>query len=75
MYWNLRNFLHVRTSIVCIWHYQLSTFIPATYIQVLDLWEKVTRFIEDREKLLSDLENFEREASDPTRFFSKGETI
>ncbi|XP_064390453.1 uncharacterized protein LOC135338299 isoform X2 [Halichondria panicea] len=42
------------------------------FITVLGLWDKVACVIENREKLLSDLENFEREASDPTRFFSKG---
>ncbi len=45
------------------------------YIQVLGLWDEVACVIENREKLLSDLEKFEREASDPTRFFSKGELV
>ncbi len=39
---------------------------------MLGLWEEAAGLIEEREKLLSDLQSFEKEASDPTRFFSKG---
>ncbi|XP_069138063.1 coiled-coil domain-containing protein 87-like isoform X2 [Argopecten irradians] len=40
--------------------------------EVIDRWEKVTEFILKREDLLAKLEKFERNASDPNRFFEKG---
>ena len=38
-------------------------------------WEKATDLIIEREKYIYELENFERTASDPNRFFLKGITI
>ncbi|XP_074651927.1 coiled-coil domain-containing protein 87-like isoform X2 [Tubulanus polymorphus] len=38
----------------------------------IDAWEKATALIEQREKIITRLENFERFASDPTRFFERG---
>lgn len=35
-------------------------------------WEQAARLIQQRELLLSKLEDFEREASDPSRFFQQG---
>lgn len=35
-------------------------------------WESATDLIIEREKFIYDLENFERYASDPNRFFLKG---
>ncbi|OCT88725.1 hypothetical protein XELAEV_18017355mg [Xenopus laevis] len=40
--------------------------------QAISQWEKVTELIKKREKLLAELETFERTASDPNRFFQKG---
>eukprot|EP00079_Xenopus_tropicalis_P033939 XP_017947710.1 PREDICTED: coiled-coil domain-containing protein 87 isoform X1 [Xenopus tropicalis] len=40
--------------------------------QAINHWEKVTELIKKREKLLAELEMFERTASDPNRFFQKG---
>ncbi|XP_048734506.1 coiled-coil domain-containing protein 87-like isoform X3 [Ostrea edulis] len=40
--------------------------------EAIDRWEKVTELILKREELLAKLEKFERAASDPNRFFEKG---
>eukprot|EP00049_Salpingoeca_infusionum_P015163 m.291320 g.291320 ORF g.291320 m.291320 type:complete len:928 (+) comp15826_c0_seq3:148-2931(+) len=37
----------------------------------VDLWEAAARAIQDREAVLADLEQFERVASDPARFFTR----
>ena len=39
------------------------------------MWETATDLIIKREELIAKLENFERLASDPNRFFEKGENI
>ena len=36
------------------------------------MWEEVCDVIEEREAALSELESFERMASDPSRFFARG---
>lgn len=41
-------------------------------ISAIELWEKATDLIVEREKQLYELENFERLGSDPNRFFLKG---
>lgn len=41
--------------------------------QAVDEWERVTDLIQQRELLLTRLEKFERLASDPNRFFEKGQ--
>lgn len=41
--------------------------------EAIDHWEKVTQLILKREELLVKLEKFERAASDPNRFFEKGQ--
>lgn len=41
--------------------------------EVIERWEKITDLILKREELLSKLEKFERSASDPNRFFQKGQ--
>ncbi|CAF4228060.1 unnamed protein product, partial [Rotaria sp. Silwood2] len=38
----------------------------------LDAWEFIAQLIVQREKFINDLENFERTASDPNRFFEPG---
>ena len=43
-----------------------------THTQVLELWTSACNAIEKRESFLSELETFEREASDPGRFFARG---
>lgn len=40
--------------------------------EAIAAWEQATRLIQKRELLLSRLEDFEREASDPNRFFQPG---
>ncbi len=40
--------------------------------QAIAAWEQAARLIQKRELLLSRLEDFEREASDPNRFFQRG---
>ncbi|XP_073724899.1 coiled-coil domain-containing protein 87 isoform X4 [Misgurnus anguillicaudatus] len=40
--------------------------------EAIDAWEQAARLIQQRELLLSRLEDFEREASDPCRFFQQG---
>nr|XP_011442355.2 coiled-coil domain-containing protein 87 isoform X8 [Crassostrea gigas] len=40
--------------------------------EAIERWEKVTELILKREDLLAKLEKFERAASDPNRFFEKG---
>ncbi|XP_053575230.1 coiled-coil domain-containing protein 87 [Bombina bombina] len=40
--------------------------------EALKKWEKASALIQKREELLAKLEIFEREASDPNRFFQKG---
>ncbi len=40
--------------------------------QAVTAWEKAAELIVDRESLMRDLENFERDGSDPNRFFEKG---
>ncbi|KAL0196119.1 hypothetical protein M9458_009691, partial [Cirrhinus mrigala] len=40
--------------------------------EVIAAWEQAARLIQKRELLLSRLEDFEREASDPNRFFQRG---
>ena len=40
--------------------------------QAIESWERVTEIILQRENLIAKLENFERLASDPNRFFEKG---
>ena len=41
----------------------------------IEEWEKATLLIMSREKLMYDLENFERTASDPNRFFQKEKNL
>lgn len=41
--------------------------------QALDLWGEACALIEIREDFLSRLERFEKQASDPSRFFAKGQ--
>lgn len=41
-------------------------------LKAIEGWEYVANLILQREKLLIDLEKFERQASDPNRFFHKG---
>ncbi|CAH1796761.1 unnamed protein product [Owenia fusiformis] len=38
----------------------------------IEEWERATRLVLQREELIARLEKFEREASDPNRFFDKG---
>lgn len=45
----------------------LSNLVPA-----IEDWEKATDLIVEREKCIFELENFERTASDPNRYFLKG---
>ncbi|XP_072257191.1 coiled-coil domain-containing protein 87 [Pyxicephalus adspersus] len=40
--------------------------------KAIQVWEKAVILIQKREKMLAELEMFEREASDPNRFFHKG---
>ncbi|XP_016141384.1 coiled-coil domain-containing protein 87-like [Sinocyclocheilus grahami] len=40
--------------------------------EAIAAWEQAARLIQKRELLLSKLEDFEREASDPNRFFQRG---
>ncbi|XP_069811530.1 coiled-coil domain-containing protein 87 [Dendropsophus ebraccatus] len=40
--------------------------------EAIKMWEKAITLIERREKLLAELEMFEKEASDPNRFFHRG---
>ncbi|CAH2277403.1 Hypothetical predicted protein [Pelobates cultripes] len=40
--------------------------------QAMEMWEKAVNIIQKREEILAELEQFEREASDPNRFFQKG---
>lgn len=40
--------------------------------EAIRMWEKAVLLIQKREKMLAELEMFEREASDPNRFFDKG---
>ncbi|XP_073693855.1 coiled-coil domain-containing protein 87-like [Garra rufa] len=40
--------------------------------EAIAAWEQAARLIQKRELLLSGLEDFEREASDPNRFFQRG---
>ncbi|XP_077971605.1 coiled-coil domain-containing protein 87-like isoform X4 [Styela clava] len=40
--------------------------------EIVRSWERVTDFILQREKLMTNLEVFEKEASDPNRFFERG---
>lgn len=40
--------------------------------EAITAWEQAARLIQQRELLLSRLEDFEREASDPSRFFQQG---
>lgn len=42
-------------------------------LEAIEHWEKVTDLILKREELLGKLEKFERAASDPNRFFEKGD--
>ena len=41
---------------------------------MLDLWEAAAQAVLKREAIISELEAFERQASDPGRFFDKGLT-
>lgn len=41
-------------------------------LQAIAAWEEVARLIQKRELLLCKLEDFEREAPDPSRFFQRG---
>lgn len=41
-------------------------------MQAIEDWEKATDLIVERERCIYELENFERVASDPNRFFAKG---
>ena len=43
------------------------------FLQSVECWEKVTDLILKREKCLGELEMLERDASNPNRFFAKGE--
>ena len=43
--------------------------------QAIDSWEEATDLVVQREALINKLENFERLASDPNRFFEKGNTL
>lgn len=44
----------------------------ANLLPAIDEWEKAADLIIEREKCIFELENFERTASDPNRFFLKG---
>ena len=44
-------------------------------LPAIELWEKATDLIVEREKQLYELENFERLGSDPNRFFLKGKLV
>lgn len=41
-------------------------------LQVISAWEAATSLILQREQIISELEAFERLASDPNRFFENG---
>lgn len=45
----------------------------SVFLQAIDCWEWVTNLILRRETVLEKLEKFERKASDPNRFFERGE--
>ena len=49
-----------------------SETVKNLLFQALTFWEIATEVILDRESLMTKLEDFERTASDPNRFFSKG---
>nr|CAB3228753.1 coiled-coil domain-containing protein 87-like [Phallusia mammillata] len=51
--------------------YSSDQYLPLLEASVT-AWERVTELILKREKTLHDLETFERDASDPTRFFQRG---
>jgi len=46
----------------------------ASLLEALTFWEVATEVILDRESLMTKLEDFERTASDPNRFFVRGST-
>jgi hypothetical protein len=48
------------------------TFSSVFFHQVLQQWEIAVKLILAREALIIKLEDFERLASDPNRFFEKG---
>ena len=47
-------------------------WLGSDFLQVISAWESATELIVRREELMVMLENFERVASDPNRFFEKG---
>ena len=47
----------------------IFTFI---YLQAIEAWEYGSCLVLKREAYVAQLENFERQASDPNRFFEKG---
>ncbi|KAM9311636.1 coiled-coil domain-containing protein 87 [Gastrophryne carolinensis] len=40
--------------------------------KAIQVWQKVVKLIQNREKMLVELERFEKDASDPNRFFLRG---
>lgn len=60
----------------CVWCISNPLCIWRLYpLQVLKLWESACNIIEQREAALAQLESFEKKASDPSRFFSKGTVL
>ena len=54
--------------------YSFNQYYPLLdIVQVLELWDSVCDAIEGRESALAQLETFEKKASDPSRFFAKGQ--
>ena len=41
-------------------------------LKVVEAWDSITKLIVERENWMAKLEAFERNASDPNRFFEKG---
>lgn len=65
--------LHVPTAQQIDMAIKYSGDITQTQLhKVLNLWESICDIIERRESALAQLESFEKQASDPSRFFTKG---
>jgi len=52
--------------------FQNFIYLLFTYFKAINEWEKATKLIVEREKHIFELENFERFASDPNRYFLRG---
>ena len=62
-------YFHINILIKFYYYFLFSkTFFSK---QAIEYWEKITDMIVRREKIVYQLENFERNASDPNRFFVK----